>query len=125
MPVLATIAAINFFSGSDSENSASFLNPEMLRERCRQVIEDEDKLKKAIKLSDDLQRLSAQYQQHVITTVEAYIDESVKWESSSDGLIDLLEPMDNYRRQTLLDIIQVRQSMKELLTSEQWHQLFS
>ena len=125
MPVLATIAAINFFSGSDAENSVSFLNPEMLRERCRQVIEDEDKRNKAIKLSDDLQRLSAKYQQHVITTVEAYIDESVKWDSSADGLIDILEPMDDSRRQTLLDIIQVRQSMKQLLTSEQWHKLFS
>ena len=125
MPVLATIAAINFFSGSDAENSVSFLNPEMLRERCRQVIEDEDKRNKAIKLSDDLQRLSAKYQQHVITTVEAYIDESVKWDSSADELIDILEPMDDSRRQTLLDIIQVRQSMKQLLTSEQWHKLFS
>ena len=125
MPVLTTIAAINFFSGSTDENSVSFLNPEVLRERCEEVIKDTEKLTKAVKLSNDLQRLSAQYSKDVITTVEAYIDESVKWSSSADGLINLLEPMDNSRRQTLLDIIQVRQSMRELLTTEQWQQVFS
>lgn len=125
MPVLTTIAAINFFSGTTEENSVSFLNPEVLRERCEEVIKDTGKRTQAVKLSDDLQRLSAQYRKDVITTVEAYIDESVKWSSSADGLIDLLEPMDNSRRQTLLDIIQVRQSMRELLTTEQWQQVFS
>lgn len=125
MPVLTTIAAINFFFGSTDEDTPSFLSPDVLRKRCEDVITDADKRSKALKLCEDLQQLSSQYQTAVIKTVKAYIDESVEWNSSAEGLIETLGPMDNARRKILQDIIQLRQSMRELLTTEQWQQVFS
>ena len=124
MPVLTTIAILNIFSPSGSE-VASFLNPEALRLRCIDEIEDIEKREQAVKLTQELQQLASQYENAVVTTVEAYIAESVKWESSADGLIEVLEPWDSSRTKTLRDIVRVRQSMHDLLTTEQWNRVFS
>jgi hypothetical protein len=125
MPVLATIATINFLFGSSDEEAVSFLNPYVLRARCKEEIEDTNKRQQAVELTEQLQRLAAQYQKAVVATVDAYIDESVKWESSADGLIEVLEPWDSSRTKTLQEIVQVRQSMHDLLTTEQWNRVFS
>lgn len=124
MPILTTIAILNMFSTSDPE-VVSFLNPEALRVRCMDEIEDIDKRKRAVKLTQELQQLASQYEKAVVATVEAYIAESVKWESSANGLIELLEPWDSTRTRMLQEIVQVRQSMREILTAEQWNRVFS
>ena len=41
-----------------------------------------------------------------------------------DDLIELLQPWDNARVQTMQGIIYVRKSMRELLTGEQWERVF-
>ncbi len=124
MPVLTTMAIINIFSPSDPE-VVSFLNPEALRVRCMDEIDNIDKRERAVKLTQELQQLASQYEKAVVETVEAYIAESVKWESSANGLIELLEPWDRTRTKTLQEIVRVRQSMQELLTIEQWNRVFS
>jgi hypothetical protein len=125
MPVLATIATINFLFGLSDEEAVSFLNPYVLRARCKEEIEDANKRQQAVELTEQLERLAARYQKAVVATVETYIDESVKWESSADGLIDTLEPWDSSRTKTLQEIVRVRQSMHDLLTTEQWNRVFS
>ncbi|MBT8120771.1 MAG: hypothetical protein KJN89_13740 [Gammaproteobacteria bacterium] len=124
MPVLATIATINFLFPSSDEGAASFLSPYVLKTRCEEEIEDTDKRQQAVELTEQLHRLAAQYQEAVVATVENYVDESVKWESSADGLIEALEPWDDSRRETLQEIVRVRQSMHDLLTTEQWNRVF-
>jgi hypothetical protein len=123
MPILTTMAIINLFSPSDPE-VVSFLNPDVLRVRCIDEIEDIDKRERAVKLTEELQQLSGHYQKAVVATVEAYIAESVKWESSANGLIELLEPWDSTRTRTLQEIVRVRQAMREILTAEQWNRVF-
>lgn len=123
MPVLTTMAIINIFSPSDPE-VVSFLNPEALRVRCMDEIEDIDKRERAVKLTQELQQLASQYEKAVVATVEAYIAESVKWESSANGLIEQLEPWDSTRTRMLQEIVRVRQSMREILTVEQWNRVF-
>jgi len=125
VPVLVTIATINFLFGTPDEEAVSFLNPYVLRARCKEEIEDANKRQQAVELTEQLQRLAAQYQKAVVATVEAYIDESVKWESSADGLIEVLQPWDSSRTKTLQEIVRVRQSMHDLLTTEQWNRVFS
>ena len=124
MPVLVTIAAISFLFRSSDEETASFLNPNVLRTRCAEEIKDENKRRQALELTEQLQRLAEQYQEAVAASVEVYLDESVKWESSADGLIDVLEPWDSSRSETLKEIVQVRQAMRALLTPEQWSRVF-
>ncbi|WP_455199986.1 hypothetical protein [Kaarinaea lacus] len=123
MPVLATLATINFLSGSRPDE-VSFLNPAALRERCKDQIKDEDTLEKVIKLTEELQQLMSQYQDSAAATIDKYRAESVKWESSANGLIEQLSPLDSARSQTLKEIVRVRQAMQELLTAEQWQRVF-
>ena len=125
MPVLLTIATISFLFRSSDEETASFLNPAVLRTRCAEEIEEGNKRQQALELTEQLQRLAEQYQEAVAASVEVYLDESVKWESSADGLIDVLEPWDSSRSNTLQEIVQVRQAMRDLLTPEQWRRVFS
>jgi len=123
MPVLITIATINALFPSGSEE-VSFLNPDVLRVRCRDQIEDTETRARAMILVEQLQRLARQYQRAVVASVDAYIAESVKWESSASGLIEQLQPWDSARLRTVQEIVRIRQSMHELLTTEQWKRLF-
>ena len=123
MPVLVTIATINalFRAGSDQ---TSFLDPEGLRARCNDVIEDTETRARAVMLTEELMRLAQQYNTAVAASVEAYLAKSAQWDSSANDLIELLQPWDNARLQTVQGIIRVRNSMRELLTGEQWERVF-
>ena len=123
MPVLATLAITNLLFGSGSEG-VSFLGPDALRARCMDEIEDADTRERAVKLTEELQRLARRYEDAVSATLDAYLAESVKWESSANGLIEQLEPMDSVRVRTLQEIVRVRQSMLEILTVAQWNRVF-
>ena len=123
MPVLITIATVNalFHRGSDE---VSFLDPDALRARCNDVLEDTETRARAVMLTEQLQQLARQYDNAVAASVESYISKSAKWNSSANDLIELLHPWDNVRLQTVQGIIRVRQSMRELLTTEQWERVF-
>jgi len=123
MPVLITIATVNALFRSGSEEM-SFLNPDVLRERCRDEIEDTETRARAMIHAEQLQQLARQYQKAVVASVDAYIAESVKWESSASGLIEQLQPWDSARLRTVQEIVRIRQSMRALLTTEQWKRLF-
>jgi len=123
MPVLITIATINTLFRSGAEQ-ASLLNPDKLRARCMEELEDTETRHRAVMLTDELQRLARQYEKAVVASVNAYIAESVKWESSANGLIEQLQPWDSIRKQTVQEIVRIRQSMRALLTAEQWNRVF-
>lgn len=123
MPVLITIATVNALFRSGSEE-VSFLNPDVLSERCRDEIEDTETRARAMIHAEQLQQLARQYQKAVVASVDAYIAESVKWESSASGLIEQLQPWDSARLRTVQEIVRIRQSMRELLTTEQWKRVF-
>ena len=123
MPVLVTLATINALFRPGSEQ-ISFLDPQALRARCNDVIDDTETRHRALLLTDELQRLARRYEKAVLASVEAYVSESVKWETSVNELIEQLEPWDRARGDTVRDIVRVRQSMRELLTTEQWKRVF-
>lgn len=123
MPVLITIATVNALF-RPGEEQASLLNPDKLRARCMEELDDTETRHRAVMLTDELQRLARQYEKVVVASVNAYIAESVKWESSASGLIEQLQPWDSARLRTVQEIVRIRQSMRELLTTEQWKRLF-
>ena len=45
-------------------------------------------------------------------------------DEAASGLIERLQPWDNARRHTVHEIVRIRQSMRELLTTEQWNRVF-
>jgi hypothetical protein len=123
MPVLITLATINALFRTGSEQ-ISFLDPGGLRERCNDTIEDSETRARAVMLTEELERLAREYNTAVATSVEAYLAKSAQWDSSANDLIELLQPWDNARARTIQGIVRVRQSMRELLTAEQWERVF-
>ena len=123
MPVLITLATVNALFRSGSEQ-ISFLDPESLRARCNEIIEDTETRARVVMLTEELLRLAQQYNTAVAASVEAYIAKSAQWDSSANDLIELLQPWDSARADTIQGIVRVRQSMRELLTTEQWDSVF-
>ena len=122
MPVLITLATINAFR--PGTESVSMLNPGILQARCLEAIENTEIREQALMLTAELHRLTQQYQKAVAESLDAYLTKSAKWDSSADDLIELLEPLDILRTQTLQDIVYMRRLMLEILTAEQWNQVF-
>ena len=123
MPVLVTMATINALFRAGSEQ-ISFLDPESLRERCNEVIEDTETRARAVMLAEELQQLADRYNDAVAASVEAYRTKSEQWDTSANDLIEQLQPWDKARVETVQGIVRIRQSMRELLTAEQWERVF-
>jgi hypothetical protein len=123
MPVLVTLATINALFPRDTE-AVGFLNPDALRARCKEVIENPEIREQAFMLTRELQQLTQQYQKAVNASLNAYLKKSAEWNSSADDLIEILEPLDIVRIQTLQDIVYARRLMREILTVEQWNEIF-
>lgn len=123
MPVLATLATINALRRPGTED-VSMLNPGILRAHCMEVIENTEIREQAVMLTTELYRLTQQYQKAVVENLDAYLTKSAQWDSSIDDLIEILEPLDILRIQTLQDIVHVRRLMREILTAEQWSLVF-
>lgn len=124
MPVLITIATVNALFRLGPDEKVSFLNPDALHARCSDAIEDTETRERAVILAEQLQQLARRYEQAVAASVDAYIEKSAEWDSSANDLIELLQPWDDIRLQTVQEIVRVRQSMRELLTAEQWNRMF-
>ena len=122
MPVLATIATINFFFGSDS--TVSFLNPAALRARCESELSRPDTRDRALALVDELEHLADQYNESLAASLEAYVTETANANSTATDLIGILRPLDNTRRSTLHEIVRIRQSMLDVLSAREWDRVF-
>lgn len=122
MPVLATLITMKLFPRAEA---IGFLNPDALRDRLGQELEDSPNREPALALVDELIELAAKYDEAAEATLEKYLTESVKWESSAAELIQLAEPLDRQRDVALRGIIRVRREMLDLLTEAEWETVFA
>ncbi|MGI9343610.1 MAG: hypothetical protein ACR2QV_12235 [Gammaproteobacteria bacterium] len=122
MPVLATIATINFFVGRGSE--ASFLAPADLRERLDNELDASPTRDEALSLVDELDQLATRYDERRAASLDAYEAESSNPASSADDLIAILAPLDRDRRAMMLEIVRIRQRMLDTLSAGQWDDIF-
>lgn len=118
MPVLTTIATINFFFGSDS--TVSFLNPATLRARCESELARSETRDIALALVDELELLAGQYNESLAASLEAYVAETSNAKSTATDLIGILQPLDNTRLSTFHEIVRIRQSMLDVLSAPEW-----
>lgn len=123
MPVLVTLAAASTLFTQDT-SGVSFLDPKAMRERCIDVIDDGNVRKRALDLTEALEKLLGQYSKAVVAALDAYRAETIAVASSATDLIELLTALDTQRTETLQGIIRIRQSLHELLTVKQWDRLF-
>ena len=102
----------------------SFLDPDSLRAQCEDKLREADGRERALALTDELEELARQYDAAAAAGLDAYLVASAKWESSANGLIELLKPLDHTRARALQGILRVRQSMLETLTVSEWDRVF-
>jgi hypothetical protein len=126
MPVLATLAIINLFSGGDREN-LPFSDAEFLRGLLKDALAEEvdGVLNEALTIADDLGASLDQYRSSAESSLDAYIEESSNKYASAAELIERLKRLDRERSQALQKMIQIRQSLFELLSGEQWQAVFN
>jgi hypothetical protein len=126
MPVVATMSIIAMMRGR-SNKDLPFSNPEVLRGLLDNALagEYDDILKDALTIADELETLLTRYRASVESSIDAYIEESSNSYTAAPELIERLEPLDHKRTQTLQAVIELRQSLFELLSDEQWEAVFN
>lgn len=126
MPIVTTMTVIALLRGRSHED-LPFSDPRVLRGLLDDALAGDavDTLKEALSIADELETLLKSYRASVESSIDAYILESSKGYTGAPELIVRLEPLDRERMRTLQMIIQLRQSLFELLSEEQWEAVFN
>ena len=126
MPVVVTMSIITLMMGRRN-NNLPFSNPEVLRSLLDNALKGEadDILKEALTIADELETLLTRYRASVESSIDAYIEESSNRYTAAPELIERLEPLDRKRSLTMQAVIELRQSLFELLSDEQWESVFN
>jgi hypothetical protein len=124
MPVLITISAITYLFYGGSNGEVSFLDPAALREKLETLPKGSTR-EESLLLADQLDALAREYDIATDAAKNAYIDDVQQINSSADTLIATLQPMDDLRQETLPQLIQLRQRIADILTPEEWDDVFS
>ena len=126
MPVVVTMSIITMMMGRRT-NDLPFSNPEVLRGLLDNALagEAEVTLREALAIADELETLLTRYRASVESSIDAYIEESWHLYTAAPELIERLEPVDRRRTRTLQAVIELRQSLFELRSDEQWEAVFN
>jgi len=126
MPVVTTMTIIALMTGRGTQD-LPFSDPEVLRGLLDKALagEADGTLKEALMIADELETLLTSYRASVESSIDAYIEESSNRYTAAPELIERLEPIDRKRTQTLQAVIDLRQSLLELLGDEQWEAVFN
>jgi hypothetical protein len=126
MPILATLTVISILRGGDGKE-LPFSDAEVLRGLLKDALAEEvdGVLNEALAIADDLGASLNQYRSSAESSLDAYIEESSNKYTSAAELIEHLKQLDRERRQALQKMIQLRQSLFELLSDAQWQAVFN
>ncbi len=126
MPIIVstTTAIVLLLRGGDED--LPFFDPEVLRSLLDDALEGDGELilKEALTIADDLETLLNQYTTSVESSIDAYIEASSNRYIGASEVIERLEPLDRERALTLQKVISQRQSLFNLLSDEQWEEVF-
>ena len=122
VPVLVTIAAVNFLFGGSKEK-ASFLNPPALRAKLEKLPEGENRTR-YLALVDRLDVLAKEHEAATDAAIKAYIADVEKYTTTADQLADDFEPLDRERTKVYRELIEVRQDLIDTLSPEEWKKVF-
>jgi len=124
MPVLLTITTVAFMlSRRSGGNRASFLDPVSLREGLEDLPEGETR-ERALRVADEFDRIAREYAVAAQAGLDVYEEQSARWATTATELIAELNPQDAAFARLLDDTIDVRQALLDLLTPEEWDQVF-
>lgn len=127
MPVLATIATVNFLLGGESGGPAFFLQPETLRLKLNDVIKPEDSATRvaAMQIVDELDAAIESYRQAVDAAADKAILKSKTKQTSANSTSTIFAEVDRNRSRAMQDIIRLREQLAELLDQGIWSRVFN
>ena len=126
MPIVTTLTVIALLRGRGHED-LPFSDPKVLRGLLDDALagDADDTLNVALSIADELDTLLKRYRFGVESSIDAYILESSKGYTGAPELIERLDPLYRECTRTLQMIIELRQSLLELLSDEQWEAVFN
>lgn len=124
MPVLTTIATVSYLFARGGKGNAGFLDPMGLRKKMEKL-KDEDSRRKSLVLMDQLDDLAQAYDAATTAAMDAYVADIKQWKSSAEELVEIFEPQDRVRAETLPKLIELRQRLLDTLSPEEWDKVFS
>ena len=122
MPVLVTIAAVSYLFGGSKEKT-SFLDPAGLRKKIEKLPEGSSRTS-AIALVDRLDTLAKEHEAATDSAIKAYVADVEKYTTSTDQLVADFEPVDRARTKVYQELIEVRQTLIDTLSPEEWDKVF-
>ena len=124
MPVLVTIATISYlFKGKSEDQQPGFFNPAGLRAQLEALPEGPSRAE-SLQIMDQLDALAREYDDATDAALRAYIADVEKYDSNADDLIVDLLPPDQIRASTLPRVIGLRERLVEVLSEEEWDEVF-
>jgi hypothetical protein len=125
MPVVTTMAAIAILRSSQRE-PLPFFDAELLRALLDNALAEgpPGTLDQADRIVEKLEDLLEDYRTSVVSSLDAYIEESANVSTTAADLIERIEPLDEKRALTLREIIDLRQALLDLLDDRQWAATF-
>ena len=125
MPVVTTMAVIAILRSSQRD-PLPFFDAELLRALLDNALADAPRGTQdlADTIVDQLDDLLAGYRAAVVSSLDAYIQESANASTTAADLIERIEPLDEKRALTLREVIELRQALLDLLDDEQWAATF-
>lgn len=123
MPIMITIVAVNFLFSRNTKDEASMLAPTALRTKFEQLPKGAIRTE-ALDIADQLDTLAGDYDAATEAAMNAYIEDVAQWDSSADALLEVLQPLDRRRDNTLPQLIQLRQHLVDTLSPEEWDDVF-
>jgi uncharacterized membrane protein YccC len=123
MPILITIATVTALFKRGSKEQPGFLAPTALRAKLEDL-EEGPARSEALEIADQLDALASEYDDATDAAISVYIEDVEQWSSTADELIEDLQPLDQLRRQTLSELVPLRQRLIDALSPEEWDQVF-
>jgi len=123
MPILVTLASIKILFKGDADERAGFLAPVALHEKLEALPESPTRTT-ALAISDQLDGLAQTYDDATDVALSAYVIDVEKYDSTADDLIKDLQLPDQLRGATLPEVISLREQLVDVLSPEEWDQMF-
>lgn len=126
MPVLATMTLLSIHRQRSGGFPQPFTDPQELRRRLARGLADAgpERREEALAIADEIDALLAAHRAKTEAILATYADNMHSRYRDAAELGDHLAPLDEARLETLLGIVQQRQHLRGLLTTQQWSAVF-
>ena len=125
MPILVTIASINYLFSGNKNGDPSLLNPVALKTKLKEELLEFASRKDVMQILDELDLLVKTYNDATDKALQQYMTDARVYNSSAEVLSNDLKPLDLQRVETFSALIKLRERFINALSEDEWEAVFS